>query len=281
MRPNGATKGNDAGGAPMERARDLAAVVAPPLIVLVLVLGAWAMLSITVYGEKNFLVPRPWQVLDAGWVNRSELLEAFWITFQESAVGFAAAIVVGLTGAIIMSQSKALERSLYPYAILLQTTPIVAVAPILVLWFGFEQRSVMMASFIIALFPIVNNALLGLLSTDRNQVDLFRLHHASRGTQLLKLRLPGAMPSIIAGMRISAGLAVVGAIVGEFIIGAGGTDGGLGVKIVFAQARLDTDLMFAEVMLATVLGLCFFTFATFVGWLSLRHWHESALKADV
>jgi NitT/TauT family transport system permease protein len=262
------------------RLRALTHAVGPPLIVLAVVLGGWSAISTTIYGDRNFLLPRPWQVATAAWEERADLLGATAITLVESATGFGAAIVIGLAAAIVMSQAKALERSLYPYAILLQTVPVVAIAPVIVLWFGFNQRSVIIVAFIIALFPIINNSLLGLLSTDRNQLELFRLHRAGRATQFLKLRLPAATPSIIAGMRISAGLSVIGAIVGEFIIGAGGTQGGLGVKVIFAQARLDTDLMFAQVLSATLLGFGFFLIVSLVGWLFLRTWHESALKGD-
>jgi NitT/TauT family transport system permease protein len=252
----------------------------PPLLVFVLFIGLWALLAITVYGDRNYLLPRPWDVASDAWASRSELWAATKVTFSEAAAGFGLAIVVGMTVAVIMSQAKVLERSLYPYAVMLQTVPIVAVAPVIVLWFGYNQRSVIVIAFMIAVFPILNNTLLGLLSADRNHVDLFRLHHAGRVTQLLKLRLPGATPNIFAGLRISAGLSVIGAIVGEFIIGSGGSEGGLGVKVIFAQGKLDTNLLFAEVFAATLLGFLFFVLVSYVGNLLLRSWHESALKAE-
>lgn len=173
-----------------------------------------------------------------------------------------------------------LERSLYPYAVMLQTVPVVAVAPVIVLWFGYNQKSVIVVAFMIAVFPILNNTLLGLLSTDRNHVDLFRLHRAGRLSQFRKLRLPGATPHIFAGLRVSAGLSVIGAIVGEFIIGSGGSEGGLGVKVIYAQGKLDTNLLFAEVFAATLLGFLFFVVVSYVGNVLMRSWHESALKND-
>jgi NitT/TauT family transport system permease protein len=264
----------------LQRAGGRLRAVIPPLIVFVVFIAAWSLISITVYGDKNFLLPRPWQVVDAASANLSELISATLITLSEAAAGFGLAIVIGMAGAIIMSQSKALERSLYPYAVMLQTVPVVAVAPVIVLWFGYNQRSVVVIAFMIAVFPVLNNTLLGLLSADRNHLDLFRLHRAGRVSQFLKLRLPGALPSVFAGLRISAGLSVIGAIVGEFIIGAGGSDGGLGVKVIFAQGKLDTDLLFAEVFAATALGFSFFVLVSYIGNLLLRSWHESALKAD-
>jgi NitT/TauT family transport system permease protein len=264
----------------LTRLGSLGAKYGPPLLVFVLFIGLWSLMAVTVYGDRHYLLPTPWDVLTSGWDSRSELLTATRITFVEAAAGFAVAIVVGMSFAILMSQAKVLERSLYPYAVMLQTVPIVAVAPVIVLWFGYNQKSVIVVAFMIAVFPILNNTLLGLLSTDRNHVDLFRLHKASRVSQFLKLRLPNALPHIFAGLRVSAGLSVVGAIVGEFIIGSGGSEGGLGVKVIYAQGKLDTNLLFAEVVAATLLGFLFFVLVSYVGNLLLRNWHESALKHD-
>ena len=262
------------------RLRGWARLIWRPLVVFVLFLGGWALLANTVYRDQGYLLPSPRAVMTAISQNAGELQSATYITFLESAAGFGAAIAVGTTAAIIMSQAKWLERSLYPYAVMLQTVPVVAVAPVIVLWFGYNQRSVIVVAFMIAVFPIINNTLLGLLSADRNHVDLFRLHRAGRLSQFLKLRLPGALPNIFAGLRVSAGLSVVGAIVGEFIIGAGGSEGGLGVKVIFAQSRLDTDMLFAEVFAATALGLGFFIAVSYLGSLLLHNWHESALSGD-
>lgn len=252
----------------------------PPASVLVAFVGVWWLISATVYGGKNYLLPRPGQVAQAAIDNPSLLLQGLWITFLESAAGFALAIAVGLLSAIVMSLSKSLERSFYPYAVLLQTVPVIAVAPIIVLWFGYNQQAVIVIAFMIAVFPILNNSLLGLLSTDRNQVDLFRMHRASQFTEFIKLRLPAALPSIFAGLRISAGLSVVGAIVGEFVIGSGGEQGGLGVKVLFAQSRLATGLLFAEVLVATLLGFAFFMVVSIAGNRLIKNWHESALGKD-
>jgi NitT/TauT family transport system permease protein len=254
--------------------------VLPPLVVLVSFLGGWWLISATVYGDKNYLLPRPMQVVQAALDNPGPLLQGLRITLFEAAIGFALAITFGLLAAIVMSLSKSLERSFYPYAVLLQTVPVVAIAPIIVLWFGYNQKAVIAIAFMIAVFPILNNSLLGLLSTDRNQLDLFRMHQASKVTEFLKLRLPAALPSIFAGLRISAGLSVVGAIVGEFIIGSGGEDGGLGVKVLFAQSRLATGLLFAEVLVATLLGFAFFMLVSVAGNQLIKNWHESALRND-
>ena len=153
----------------------------------------------------------------------------------------------------------------------------VAVAPLIVLWFGFEMRSVVIISLIISLFPIINNTLLGLKSTSISLVELFQMHNQSRFVNFFKLRLPAATPNVIAGLRISAGLSVIGAIVGEFIIGSGSEGGGLGVMIMYAQADLATALVIALIFTATGLGFAFFMTVSTLGYYLLHNWHESEL----
>lgn len=262
------------------RLRSFLRTIWPPLLVFVVFVAVWWVVSATIYGDRNYLLPRPNGVVQAIGDNWRLILEGTWITFTSAATGFVLAIIIGMSGAVVMSLSKALERSFYPYAVLLQTVPIVAVAPVIVLWFGYNQTAVIVIAFMIAVFPILNNTLLGLASADRNQLDLFRMHRANKLTEFFKLRFPGALAHIFAGLRISAGLSVVGAIVGEFIIGSGGEQGGLGVKVIFAQIRLQTDLLFAEVLAATLLGFAFFMVVSVLGSLTLRSWHESALKKD-
>lgn len=249
----------------------------PVLAVAVLVVAGWWLASVTVYAGKGYLLPAPQAVGLAVQENAAALALATLVTFKEAALGYLLAIVLGVTLAAVLSQSRLLERSIYPYAVLLQTVPVVAIAPLIVLWFGYNELSVVVISFIMALFPIVNNTLLGLRSTSRTLVELFALHNGSRVTAFWKLRLPSALPSIFAGLRVSAGLSVIGAIVGEFIIGSGNAQGGLGVQIVFAQGRMYTALLFAEVIAATLLGFLFFLVVSFVGRRLLRHWHESEL----
>jgi len=224
-----------------------------------------------------FLLPNPLEVLQAFVSDFELIIGGLWITFQEALYGYLLAISIGITSAAIMSQSKILERSFYPYAILLQTLPAVAVAPLIVLWFGFDMLSVVIISLIISLFPIINNTLLGLKSTSTNLVELFQMHNSSRFVNFFKLRLPAAIPHIIAGLRISAGLSVIGAIVGEFIIGSGSMGGGLGVMVIYAQGDLETALVMALILTATLLGFVFFMSVTTLGHQLLKHWHESEI----
>jgi NitT/TauT family transport system permease protein len=250
--------------------------VLPVLFVAVLAIGFWYFLSATIYQGKGYLLPSPQEVASAVMENSDVLANATLITLKEALLGYALAILLGIAGAAVLSQSRLIERSIYPYAVLLQTVPVVAIAPLIVLWFGYNEFSVVIISFIMSLFPILNNTLLGLRSTSNNLNELFALHNTSRWVLFWKLRMPGAIPHTIAGFRISAGLSVIGAIVGEFIIGSGNAQGGLGVQIVFAQGRMYTALLFAEVIAATFLGFLFFLAVSGVGRLLLRNWHESA-----
>lgn len=260
---------------PSSRLRDSALAALPVLAVALLGIAAWWLLSATVYAGKGYLLPGPQEVAAAVAENAGTLLLATLATLKEATLGYLLAIVCGIALAALLSQSRLLERSIYPYAVLLQTVPVVAIAPLIVLWFGYNELSVVIISFIMSLFPIVNNTLLGLRSTSRTLVELFALHSKSRVTTFWKLRLPSALPSIMAGLRISAGLSVIGAIVGEFIIGSGNAQGGLGVQIVFAQGRMYTALLFAEVIAATLLGFLFFLVVSAIGRQLLQHWHES------
>ena len=249
--------------------------IAPPLLVLILFLAIWSFAA-HLY-DMVFLLPGPMTVALAFVSDFELIVGGLWITFQEALYGYLLAISIGITSAAIMSQSKILERSFYPYAILLQTLPAVAVAPLIVLWFGFDMLSVVVISLIISLFPIINNTLLGLKSTSINLVELFQMHNSSRFINFFKLRLPAAIPNVIAGLRISAGLSVIGAIVGEFIIGSGSEGGGLGVMIIYAQGDLETALVMALILTATLLGFVFFMSVTTLGHQLLKHWHESEI----
>lgn len=251
--------------------------VFPPVLVAVIFLFGWAILAATLYADKSFLLPGPSAVANAFSADSELIISATLITLREALSGYLCAIVLGILSAAIMSQSRLLERSFYPYAILLQTVPVVAIAPLIVLWFGYGETSVIIISLIISLFPIINNTLLGLRSTSKTLVELFEMHRAPRLTSFIKLRLPAAIPNIIAGLRISAGLSVIGAIVGEFLIGSGSSTGGLGVQIIFAQGRMATASLFALVICATSLGFLLFAAVTLLGRLLLRNWHESEL----
>jgi NitT/TauT family transport system permease protein len=191
-------------------------------------------------------------------------------TTRSVLLGLLISITVGVLAAVALGTSAWIQRAFYPYAIFFQIVPIVAIAPLLVIWFGYGSRAVIAAAAVVSVFPVIANTLAGLLSVDPNLADLFRLHGASRLATLWKLRLPWALPYVFTGLRIAAGLAVIGAIVGEFVGG-----GGLGVVILGAMRQQRTDLVFAAVGYASLLGLGLFAMVGFASRVALRRWHAS------
>jgi NitT/TauT family transport system permease protein len=230
---------------------------------------------------QPYLLPSPLRVAQAVGENFSSLMTSLSITAVEAAGGLAASLIVGILIALLFAQSPWVRKMFYPYTILLQTVPIVAIAPLILMWFGAGLGSVMLVAFIICLAPIIANTTQGLISVDRNMVDLFLMHNASRSQVLLKLRMPHALPSIFTGIRISAGIAVIGAITGELFGGAARVGvGGIGYAIQYASSQLQTDYLFALVLAASVLGFVFFFITMFLEWYFLHQWHESARSVE-
>lgn len=252
-------------------ARWLLAFVAPPIALFVVVVFAWHVAVVTL-GIKRYVVPLPLQVLQAGWQRHEALLSAAAMTGEAACAGFVLSLAAGFLVACLFSQSKVIERSIYPYAIFLQTVPIVAIAPLIVAWFGYGFGSVVVVSFIISIFPVITNATAGLTAIDGNLLELFELAGASRRQMLVKLRLPGSVPQLVTGARISAGLSVVGAIVGEIFAGAGADRSGLGYLIQQTSGHLRTDELFAAVVTSAVLGMVIFGTVSVVGRLVMRWW---------
>lgn len=226
---------------------------------------------------QPYMLPAPMQVFRAMGSRWGSLLGSLLTTSEEAAGGLAASIVIGVLVALIFAQSHWVRRTFYPYTILLQTVPIVAVAPLILMWVGTGTYAVMLISFIISVAPIIANTTQGLISVDENMVNLFLMHNASRGQLLTRLRLPHAVPSLFVGIRISSGIAVIGAITGELFAGSSRVgQGGLGYSIVYASAQMETDYLFALVLAATALGFVFFFTVMFLEWYFLHNWHESA-----
>ena len=251
-----------------------------PLAVVVLVLAAWQGACLT-FKIPGYILPAPGAVAAAVAERHQNLLQAFRITAVEAAGGFLCSIVGGISVALVFAQSPVIRRSLYPYTLVLQTVPIVAIAPLILMWFGSGVRSVMLVAFIICLFPIIANTTQGLVSVPRNLMDLFKMSNASRVQTLLRLQLPHAVPALFVGLRISSGISVIGAITGELFASSNAVgEGGLGYSITYANSQLQTDYLFALVLTASVLGFLFFFLVVFFEWWFLHHWHESAMKAD-
>jgi NitT/TauT family transport system permease protein len=224
---------------------------------------------------ESYLLPSPLAVARVAWTKRAELFGALTLTAACALCGFAASLVVGTLIAVTFSFSRVIKASGYPYAIFLQTVPIVAIAPLIVVWCGYGFQSVALIAFIISLFPIITNATTGLTNVDRDLVDLFELHNASRWQVLFKLRLPSAVPYLVTGARISSGMAVIGAIVGEFFAGYGATRYGLGYVIMQATNQLKTNELFAAVIASTALGMAVFTIVNIVGATVLSRWYHA------
>ncbi len=240
---------------------------------------AWSV-AVAAFGVPRYLVPSPADVVEAWLENRETLAIALTSSFLSALIGFGLAIVVGMTAALIMSQSKVVERSLYPYAVLLQTIPIVAIAPLIVIWAGAGMPAVVTISFLISLFPIITNTHAGLTATDHNLLSMFELYNASWWQRMVKLKFPFALPYIMTGLRISSGLAVIGAIVGEFIAGIGGLRGGLGYVITSAAAQIKMPYLFSAALTSSILGIIIFIIVSIITARFLRHWHESAVRRE-
>lgn len=220
---------------------------------------AISLFELLVRGEvlSSSLVPPPSEVLQTLWSLRTDFREAFWESTLNMLVGFACSVVVGLGSAGLFSLSTLLKRAVLPFAVFFQTVPIIAIAPLLVIYFGFGSVTVIVSSFIVSLFPMIANTLVGLESVSPAQKDLFSLYQASKWETLWHLRGPSAFNSIYAGLRVSAGLAIIGAVAGEFVAG-----GGLGAMIDAARTQQRVDIVFACLILLSLLGLLLMTFLT-------------------
>ncbi|MCA9128769.1 MAG: ABC transporter permease [Planctomycetales bacterium] len=202
------------------------------------------------------ILPGPLRVAEVAWQERHTLAGGFLATGKAALLGLVSSVLIGYAIAIVFSQSRLVRSALYPYVIFMQTVPIVAIAPLLITWFGYGFKTVVIVSGIISLFPIVSNVTAGLISVDSNLKDLFALHSASRWQTLLKLRIPNSVSHLILGIRVSTGLAVIGAIVGEFFVGAGiaGYEG-LGSVMIVWQNRARTDALIGGILVSTLLGI--------------------------
>ncbi|MFD1677969.1 ABC transporter permease [Alicyclobacillus fodiniaquatilis] len=253
--------------------------MSPPLLVFIIFVILWQLVC-QLCKIPSYLVPTPIEVVQAGVQNARDLWNAIWITFESAFLGFALSIAVGVISAFIMSQAKWIERSLYPYAILLQTIPIVAVAPLIIIWVGSGMTAIVVISFLVAVFPIISNTNFGFLSTDSNLVSLVKMYNNSRWTMTRKVRFPSALPQMFAGLKISAGLSVIGAIVGQFIAGVGGGSGGIGYLITETAANLQMAYLFAAAIASSLLGIFNFGLVNAVTTIFIGKWHESAIATE-
>ena len=260
----------------MIRHRTIEAFAPAALGIAAIAFWEWA---VWYFAVQPFVLPVPSAIAVAFADYWPVLLPAAWSTVQTTAIAFACAFALGLGLAILFAESRTLERALYPYAVVLQVTPVVSIAPFVSIWAGPDHpdRAVLILAIIVAFFPILSNAYAGLKAADANLIDLFRLYGASRWQILTRLLLPGALPQILTGARIGGGLALVGAVVAEMVAGSGAASG-LAWRIVEAGNRLEIARMFAGLSILTLLGIVIFYG---IGWIEhrlLRRWHDSSLR---
>jgi NitT/TauT family transport system permease protein len=266
--------------------RLFSAEILAPILVGLLALVVWEV-GVRLTNTPPYLLPGPILVLQTLVRDWNVLFPALLVTLKITVVAFIAAIVSGLFIAILFTQSKWVEKSFFPYAVILQTTPIVAIAPLIILWVrqvvpGESSTfvSLVICAWIVAFFPILSNTTLGLNSADHNLVNLFQLYRASRWQTLLYLRIPSALPYFLGGLRISGGLALIGAVVAEFVAGTGGTRSGIAYQILMSSFNLQIPRMFAALFLTSVLGVVIFAALTVLSDFLLRNWHESAVRRE-
>lgn len=262
---------------PSARRASWMGVVLPPLVLTGIVIGVWYFVSyVVLVPRRRFLLRPPHDVLQKGfldWDIFSGILDSLWSSAKVALIGLTISIVLGMFVAVLMSQTKLIERAVFPYMVVLQAIPILAIVPLIGFWFGYGLNARVIVCVIISIFPIIANTLFGLLSADATMHDLFTLHRASRSTRLRKLMFPAALPAIFTGLRISAGLSVIGAIVGDFFFGQG--DAGIGQDLRKYANNLDGEELITAVIMASLLGVVIFLAVNFLERRVTGRWRDT------
>ena len=253
--------------------------VIPPPLLLFVGLAAWE-IAVRASEVPVYLLPGPAPIVQALVTDWGTLYPSLLVTLAITAGALTAATVLGVAIAVLFAQSKWIELSFFPYAVILQVTPVVAIAPLIIIWVKGTATALLICAWIVAFFPIVSNTTLGLNSTDHNLLNLLQLYGASRRQVFWYLRLPGALPYFLGGLRISGGLALIGAVVAEFVAGTGGTQSGLAYRVLESGYTMQIPRMFAALFMITCTGLVIFLALNGLSHLVLRKWHESALKRE-
>jgi NitT/TauT family transport system permease protein len=261
------------------RIRALAARIAVPVIAFGVFVALWQW-YVVAYQVPRYILPAPTEVAATMVGDWPILSSALAVTLTITFAALAAALVGGVALAILFIQSRWLELAFYPYAVVLQVTPIVAIAPLIIIYAPSTESVLLICAFIVAFFPILSNMTQGLKSTDHNLLNLFELYGASRWQSLLHLRIPSALPYFATGLRIGGGLALIGSVVAEFAAGSAGAQSGLAFRILEAGRRLNVPRLFAALILITLTGLAIFALTSLVSHLLLRRWHESAIRRE-
>lgn len=253
--------------------------IALPLTMLLLLLLVWQ-IYVTVNEVPHYILPSPVRVMTALYTDWPILGAALIVTLKITFSALALALVGGVALAILMSQSQWIERALYPYAVILQVTPIVAIAPLIIIYAPTTQAALLICAWLVAFFPILSNTTQGLKSTDHNLLNLFELYGASRWQTLIYLKIPNALPYFLAGLKIAGGLALIAAVVAEFAAGSAGAGSGLAFRLLESQFRLNIPRLFAALILLSLTGVMIFAATSTISHLLLRKWHESAIKRE-
>jgi NitT/TauT family transport system permease protein len=252
---------------------------AAPVAVGVVFLALWEAV-VRVETIPVYILPGPLAIARALWTDGPSLLGSLLVTLRVTLAALAAAAILGGAIALVFSLSRVLALSLFPYAVILQVTPVVAIAPLIIIWVRQPFLALLLCAWIVAFFPIVANTTVGLNSADRNLLALFRLYGATPTQTLRYLKLPTALPYFLAGLRISGGLALIGAVVAEFVAGTGGSETGLAFRILEAGYRLAIPRLFAALFLLSATGIIIYLVLDGLSRLLLRHWHESAIEDE-
>ena len=250
-----------------------------PVLLAGVLLGLWQAL-VVLWDVPAYLVPSPVRVAQAMVADATMLSSALAVTLKITLLAFACAVLLGVAVAFAFVQSRVLEAALFPYAVLLQVTPIVAIAPLIIIWVKDPTVSLVICATLVALFPIIANTTLGLRSVSPGLLSYFQLQRATRWQTLLRLRIPSALPYFFGGLRISSGLALIGAVVAEFVAGTGGTGSGLAYQILQAGYQLNIPRMFAALLLITLTGVGLFALMALLSRWALGSWHESEARSE-
>lgn len=253
-------------------------VIAPVVIGLV-ALALWEA-TVRINNIPPYILPGPLLIAQTLVTDWETLSQSLLITLRITLAALIAAVSIGVALAVIFTQSKWLEKSLFPYAVILQVTPVVAIAPLIIIWVGDINLSLLICAWIVAFFPILSNTILGLNSADHNLINLFQLYRANRWQTLRYLRLPAALPYFLGGLKISGGLALIGAVVAEFVAGTGGSASGLAYRILESGYQLKIPRMFAALILISLSGIAIFFVTSSIAYFALRRWHESAVRRE-
>jgi len=250
-----------------------------PILMVVLAIAAWQ-IHIVVNQVPRYIMPAPMDVLTALWTDWPTLYPSLLVTLRITFSALLIALIGGVGLAIILIQSKWIELAVFPFAVILQVTPMIAIAPLLIIYIRDTPTVLLTCAFIVAFFPILSNMVAGLKSVDHNLLNLFELYGARRWQTLIHLRLPSSMPYFAAGLRIGGGLALIASVVAEFAAGSAGKGSGLAFRLLESGYRLNYPRLYAALLLLMITGVAIFAITSFVSWLLLHRWHESAIRRE-